>query len=91
MSETTPSLFSEAFRGELEEIVQRAVEKALNGTGHHEGDKLLNADEAAEVLSVSKDWLYSHGGKLGLRRKIGPKAVRYSYKAIQKFIATRAC
>ncbi len=57
MSETTPSLFSEAFRGELEEIVQRAVEKAINGNGHGES-KLLTPEELADRLQVPRSWVY---------------------------------
>ncbi len=89
MSEIAPSLFSEAVRAELEEIVQRAVEKALNGNGHHEGDRLLTATQAGEVLSVSKDWLYRFGPRLGLTRNIAPRVLRFSYLAIQKYIVTR--
>jgi len=89
MSETTPSLFSEAFRAELEEIVQRAVEKALNGNGHHEGDKLLDAEEASKILSVSPDWLYRHGRQLPFTRKLAPRVLRFSAQGIQKYLSTR--
>ncbi len=89
MSETAPSLFSEAFRAEFEEIVQRAVEKALNGNGHHEGDKLLDAEEASKILSVSPDWLYRHGRQLPFTRKLAPRVLRFSAQGIQKYLATR--
>ena len=89
MSETTPSLFSEAFRAELEEIVQRAVEKALNGNGHHEGDKLLDAEEASKILSVAPDWLYRHGRQLPFTRKLAPRVLRFSAQGIQKYLSTR--
>jgi len=79
-----------AFAESIRPVLREELAAALRSHRTEEGDRLLTIEEAAEVLSVSKDWLYSHGGKLGLRRKIGPKAVRYSHKAIQKFIATRA-
>ena len=79
-----------AFAESIRPVLREELEAVLRSHRTEEGDRLLTIEEAAEVLSVSKDWLYSHGGKLGLRRKIGPKAVRYSHKAIQKFIATRA-
>jgi len=80
-----------AFAESIRPVLREELEAVLRSHRTEEGDRLLTIEEAAEVLSVSKDWLYAHGGKLGLRRKIGPKAVRYSSKAIQKFIATRAC
>ena len=42
MSETnkTANIFSDPFRSELEEIVERAITKALNGNGHQDGDGL---------------------------------------------------
>ncbi len=83
-------LLSNALAVVLGPIVVEAVEAALNNQRKEEDDKLLNIEEAVEVTSMSKDWLYAHGEKHGLRRRVGPKAVRYSHKAIQKFIATRA-
>ncbi len=56
MSET-PSLFSEVFRVELEEIIQRAVEKAINQNGHGEC-KLLTPEELADCLKVPVSWVY---------------------------------
>ena len=56
MSETnkTPNIFSDPFRAELEEIVEKAIKKALNGNGHHEGDRLLDAEQAATRCHVPK-------------------------------------
>ncbi len=91
MSETnkTPNIFSDPFRSELEEIVERAIKKALNGNGHQDGDRLLDEEEACTTLSVSKDWLYAHAGKLPFTRKLAPKMLRFSYQGIQKYLATR--
>jgi len=83
----TPSLLGEAFRSELEEIVKKAVREAMNG--HHEGDKLLNAEEASEILNVGEDWLYRHHKKLPFTRKLAPRVLRFSHQGIQKYLATR--
>ncbi len=83
----TPNLFSDPFRSELEEIVKKAVREAMNG--HHEGDKLLNAEEASEILSVGEDWLYRHHKKLPFTRKLAPRVLRFSYHGIQKYLASR--
>ena len=91
MSETnkTPNIFSDHFRSELEEIVERSIKKALNGNGHQDGDKLLDAEEAAKTLSVSPDWLYRHANRLPFTRKLRPRMLRFSEQGIQKYIATR--
>jgi len=91
MSETnnTPNIFSDPFRSELEEIVERAITKALNGNSHQDGDHLLDAEEAAKTLAVSPDWLYRHASKLPFTRKLAPKMLRFSYQGIQKYLATR--
>ena len=90
MSETikNPNIFSDPFRSELEEIVERAVKKALNGNEHH-GDRLLDAKQAAEILCVGEDWLYHHHKKLPFTRKLAPRVLRFSYQGIQKYLGTK--
>jgi len=58
MSETnnTPNIFSDPFRSELKEIVERAVEQALNGNGHQ--TELLTPEKLAEKLIVPLSWVY---------------------------------
>ena len=80
-----------AFAESIRPVLREELAAALRSHRTEEGDRLLTIDEAAGILGVSKDWLYSHARKLGLRRELGPKMVRYSWRAIQKFIATRAC
>jgi len=63
--------------------------RAANQTNHHEGDRLLDAEEAAKILSVSPDWLYRHGSRLPFTRKLAPRVLRFSYQGIQKYLATR--
>ena len=57
MSKTnnTPNIFSDPFRSELEEIVERAIKKALNGHGH---SPMLTAEQLAEKLQVNKATVY---------------------------------
>jgi hypothetical protein len=51
-------------------------------------DRLLVIDEAAEVLRVSKDWLYRHADKLPFTVRNG-RSLRFSYNGIQIYIRTR--
>ena len=84
---TNPSLFGELFRSELEEIVKKAIQEAMNG--HREGDRLLDTEKAAEILSVSPDWLYRHANRLPFTRKLATRMLRFSYQGIQRYLATR--
>jgi len=52
-------------------------------------DRLLSAEDAAKLLSVSTDWLYRNGKKLPFARKLGPKLLRFSAIGIEKYLATR--
>jgi len=90
MSETnkTPGIFSEALLNEIEGAVERVVERVY-GNGHHEKDHLIDVEAAAEVLSVSKDWLYDHASRLPFTRKLAPNMLRFSHLGIQKWIATK--
>jgi len=89
VSETSKSLnlLDEALAAILKPIVKEAVKEAMNG--HHEGDRLLDAEEAAKILSVSPDWFYRHHKKLPFTRKLAPRVLRFSYQGIQKYLATR--
>jgi len=83
------SIFAEAFRTELREIIREAVQEAIGQNGNHEGDRLLDAEEASKMLCVSEDWLYRHASRLPFTRKLGPKMLRFSYLGIQKYLVTR--
>jgi len=91
MSEASKHLASENplaalegwFRGLIREEIQAASQ---NG---HQEDKLLSAEEAAGILSVSPDWLYRHGSRLPFTRKLAPRVLRFSSQGIQKYLATR--
>ena len=87
MKETGTTLES-VFEDLLRRIIKEEIQ-AANQNGHHEGDKLLTAEKAAEFLSVSPDWLYRHAHQLPFSRKLGPKMLRFSSQGIQKYLATR--
>ena len=82
-----PALLAEALASILKPIVKEAVQEAING--HREEDRLLDAEQASRLLSVSSDWLYRHSRKLPFTRKLGAKMLRFSSQGIQKYLATR--
>ena len=73
----------------LRQIIREEVKDLLVLDVHHEADHLLDANEAAKLLSISPDWLYRHAGRLPFTRKLGPKMLRFSYQGIQKYLASR--
>jgi predicted DNA-binding transcriptional regulator AlpA len=72
---------------QLREIVREEVQAAR--APHQDSDRLLDAVEAAKMLSMSTDWLYRHAKRLPFTRKLGPKMLRFSYLGIQKYLSTR--
>ena len=87
MSEANNNPLAEALAAILKPIVKEAVQEAING--HREEERLLDAEEAARILSVSADWLYRHAKRLPFTRKLGSKMLRFSYQGILKWLATR--
>jgi len=85
----TPTLLGEALLGAIRQAVREEYQALMGQNGHREGDRLLDAEQTAEILSVSPDWLYRHGSRLPFTRKLGPKMLRFSYQGIQKYLATR--
>ena len=75
----------------IEELLRRIVREEIQAANQngHQGDKLLDAKQAAEILCVGEDWLYHHHKKLPFTRKLAPRVLRFSYQGIQKYLATR--
>ena len=73
--------------GQLRELIRDEIQAA--STTQHETDRLLTAEEAAEMLSMSTDWLYRNAKKLPFTRKLGPKMLRFSQQGIVKWLPTR--
>jgi predicted DNA-binding transcriptional regulator AlpA len=87
MSETATTL-ENALEGLLRRIIREEIQ-GLKGELNSQEDRLLDAEEAARMLSVSPDWLYRNARRLPFSRKLGPKLLRFSYQGIQKYLATR--
>jgi excisionase family DNA binding protein len=88
MSENnSPSLIGEALFRMIREAVR--LELQCLQTESKDEDRLVSVEEAAELLGVSRDWLYRRASKLPFTRKLGPKMLRFSSIGIQKYLATR--
>jgi predicted DNA-binding transcriptional regulator AlpA len=87
MNDTIKNPF-EPFFEEIRQVVREEI-RALNGEKDREEERLLNAEEAAEILNVSTDWIYRNAKKLPFTRKLGPKMLRFSHQGIMKWSATR--
>ena len=66
--------------GQLRELIRDEIKAAT--TSPQGADRLLTAEEAAEMLSMSTDWLYRNAKKLPFTRKLGPKMLRFSEQGI---------
>lgn len=58
---------------------------ALHTTREPE-DRLLAVQEAAEILSVTTDWLYRHADEFRFTVRPGPGQVRFSHRGIQDYL-----
>ena len=81
-------LLGEAFLRAIREAVREEIQSFIC-RDEKESDRLLTAEEAARMLSVSPDWLYRNVRKLPFSRKLGPKMLRFSKLGIEKWIAVR--
>jgi hypothetical protein len=72
-------------------LLARALNAPAGGNGQPEGqeDRLLTVDEASRRLSVSKDWLYRNAKKMPFAVRPTPGTLRFSLRAIEKFIRER--
>lgn len=69
-----------------------AVLELLGGAGASlpaTADELLTAEQAAERLGVSVDWLYRRTGRLPFARKLSRRVVRYSAAGLAAYLAAR--
>ncbi len=78
----------EAFLAAMREAVREEIQSLIR-QDDHESDRLLTAEKAAQMLSVSPDWFYRKARKLPFSRKLGPKMLRFSHLGIEKWIATK--
>ena len=54
-----------------------------------EQDRMLGVEEAAQVLGVTKRWLYRHAKQLPFTRPISRKIVRFSQSGIARWLAAK--
>ena len=84
---TTP--LENALEALLRRIIKEEIQATISQNGNQGGDKLLTAEKAAEILSVSPDWLYRRAARLPFTRKLAPRVLRFSSQGIQKYLSTR--
>jgi len=92
MSELNKNLEPDAPLAALESWLRTLIREemqAVHQTGQQAGDRLLDAEEAAEILAVSPDWLYRRAARLPFTRKLAPRVLRFSYLGIQKYLAAK--
>jgi predicted DNA-binding transcriptional regulator AlpA len=84
------SILGEGLRTELKELVREVVREEL-ADGNRQGgeDHLVDAEEAAKLLSVSPDWFYKNWRKLPFAVKLHHKMLRFSSVGIQRYIAAK--
>lgn len=49
-------------------------------------DRLLTVEEAADILSVTVDWLYRHASDLPFTVRPGPGQLRFSKNGLQTYL-----
>jgi hypothetical protein len=87
------SLLSDALRDELKDIVREVIREELAKQRPNGEEKLLDPKQAAELLSVSVDYLYHNAKRLPFSRKLGEdgkkKLLRFSYPAMVRWMETK--
>jgi len=74
--------------GELEEIRFTAIARLTPAPSIVPPDELLDVDQAASRLSMSKDYLYRHHSQFPFTRHLG-RSVRFSARGIEEY--TKSC
>ena len=72
-------------RGLVGEVIEQKL-KARLANGRAGG--LLNAEQAADFLGYSKDWVYKNWQRIG-GKKIGGRGLRFDAVELQKLIESR--
>ena len=71
---------------ELESVIKRAVAEALKTQNGK--DNMLTANEAADFLSYSRDWVYRNWQRIG-GRKVGRRGIRFRREDLEAWAASR--
>jgi excisionase family DNA binding protein len=80
-----------AIIGAVERVKALAYDKIMKKTPQPatQGDRLLTVEEAAEKLSMTKDYLYRTSKKLPFTVRTGRKQLRFSLLGIERYIKQR--
>jgi excisionase family DNA binding protein len=74
--------------GDLAEISATASARLSSSVVESRPDELLDVEETARRIGISKDYLYRHQRKFPFARRIGRKLL-FSSSGLDKFIARR--
>ncbi len=75
--------------GQLRALVRDEIQAEVGQIANQDGEHLLTIEEAAQILSVSPDWIYRNAKRLPFTRKLGPKMLRFSHQGLLRWLATR--
>jgi predicted DNA-binding transcriptional regulator AlpA len=82
----------ESLRVALDTALLRSISRAMGQrppSAPSEADRLLTAEEVAEMAGVSKRWLYTRNSKLPFARKLSHRVVRYSEAGVRSWLAAK--
>ncbi len=88
-TQKSSSFLADALLDTIRLAVREEVRAALKEGGFTFDDRLINVNEAAALLHVPKDWIYRHASRLPFTRRLGGKALRFSYRELQRWLANR--
>jgi excisionase family DNA binding protein len=60
---------------------------AAGASGGGSADRLLSAQEAAERLGMSVDWLYRHARGLPFTRRVGTRTIKFDADGLDRWVA----
>ena len=73
-------------KNELAELIGGIINQKLsNRMGE---DRVVNIEEAVNILSVSESWIYHHAKKLPFARKVGG-TLRFSVNGMQRWMESK--
>ena len=90
--EAVPALRAELARLDSMLITRLFASVLSHNDNGPQNDRLLTADEAAQKLAVSKDYLYrkSRKGRLPFAVRVGKSSVRFSEVGIERYIRSKS-
>lgn len=68
----------------------QAASVPLTPPGNASGeDRLLTVQQAAAILGTDRRWVYRHADTLPFTRRLSPRALRFSERALRRWIESR--